>query len=164
MFKLLLLAALAIIGFISYQRIGQLPPAQKRQAYIWILLLGLVGITVILVATGRLHWVGAAIAAAIPVLKWLFGFLPSVFPFLMSWRKRREHSTDTPPQQPVSTSSMDNHEALQLLGLDSNPSREDIIEAHRKLMQKLHPDRGGNDYLAAKLNQAKEVLLEHTSE
>lgn len=50
-------------------------------------------------------------------------------------------------------------EALQILGLEDQPSKQDIIRAHRSLMQKLHPDRGGNDYLASRVNLAKEVLL-----
>ncbi len=53
------------------------------------------------------------------------------------------------------------NEALQILGLHANPSKDDIVKAHRRLMQKLHPDRGGNDYLASRVNLAKETLLKH---
>ncbi|MCB1679726.1 MAG: DnaJ domain-containing protein [Halioglobus sp.] len=55
--------------------------------------------------------------------------------------------------------NMARKEALAVLGLDETATEEDIVNAHRKLMQKLHPDRGGNDYLAAKINRAKDVLL-----
>lgn len=58
-----------------------------------------------------------------------------------------------------SDGGMDEARALEVLGLEAGATREDVIEAHRRLIQRLHPDRGGSTYLAATLNEAKRVLL-----
>jgi len=50
--------------------------------------------------------------------------------------------------------------ALEILGLDESADKEQVTKAHRSLMQKMHPDRGGSDYLAQKINAAKDFLMQ----
>lgn len=74
------------------------------------------------------------------------------------WREQWAGAGDR-PRAPVS-GAMSRQEALAVLGLKSDATEADIRNAHRRLMKEFHPDRGGSDYLAAKINQAKDVLLQ----
>jgi hypothetical protein len=56
--------------------------------------------------------------------------------------------------------AMSRREALEVLGLAEGASTADIIRAHRTLMKKFHPDHGGSTTLAARVNQAKDVLMQ----
>jgi hypothetical protein len=53
--------------------------------------------------------------------------------------------------------------AMEILGLEGEVSKESVQSAYRALMQKLHPDRGGSEYLAKKINQAKAILMQELS-
>jgi DnaJ family protein C protein 19 len=54
---------------------------------------------------------------------------------------------------------MDKSEAAKLLGLTSDASSAAVLEAHRRLITKVHPDAGGSAELASRINQARDVLL-----
>ena len=51
-------------------------------------------------------------------------------------------------------------DALEVLGLEDHASEKEIKAAYKKLMQKVHPDHEGSEWMAAKLNQAKEILMD----
>jgi hypothetical protein len=81
---------------------------------------------------------------------------------MQAYMMRNGRGGDEQSQQdstPGGFSDLSNEEALKILGLENGASKEDIGKAHKRLIQRLHPDRGGSDYLAAKINAAKDQLI-----
>ncbi len=72
----------------------------------------------------------------------------------------RQASSGAEPPPKAAPSGMTRGEALKILGLAEGASADDIRAAHRRLMLQNHPDRGGSDYLASKINEAKDFLLD----
>ena len=84
---------------------------------------------------------------------------------LMAYLDRREpgwseHAQgDTTTGRSAASGKMTEQEAYQILGLEPGASADTISGAHRTLMKKFHPDQGGTTYIAARINEAKDILL-----
>jgi hypothetical protein len=118
----------------------------------WIAAFGGIALTLLLLLSGR----------GVQAL----GGLVLVGPLL--WRRWNQRSAGfggfgstaaPPPPPPRQSSSMTRQEAYEVLGLKPGADESAVHAAHRRLMRTAHPDAGGSDWLASRINQARDVLL-----
>lgn len=232
---LLLLALLAGLMYLAAW-LGKASPAQRSQALGRIAIYGVAGVLLVLVLTGRIHWLFALLGAGAPWIQrgmmamrawntfkafrgpsagrqsnvgtaWLAmtldhdsgdidgeilagAFKGSMLSSLSmaqllelldecrandpqsarlveayldryhgsEWRGDDEGAGEAPAGEASGPMSQD--EALSILGLEPGASAKDVQAAHRRLMQKLHPDRGGSAYFASLVNKARDLLVD----
>jgi succinate dehydrogenase flavin-adding protein (antitoxin of CptAB toxin-antitoxin module) len=203
-------------------------PSDKRRPFLWkTAFWSVLGFSVLLVASGRMHWLGAGLAVLVPLAKGAFALGLRALPFLQilsrfktspsqfrtksllvqvnfstremdgeilqgeftdkrlselseeqlqtlaesfkesdresyvllqTYLLRNNRGGSQHSYQANNLSELSEKEAYEILGLEPNAPKEDIVKAHKRLIQRLHPDRGGSDYLAAKINAAKDKL------
>ena len=106
-------------------------------------------------------WVGGIGALALAAMLFLTGrWVPAIGALLvlgpLLWSFRAE--LGRPPGAVPNRGAMSREDAYAVLGLSPGASRADVIAAHRRLMRAAHPDQGGSDWLASRINQARDIL------
>ena len=161
MARLIILVAIISIALILWHKIGKASGPERKNLVIWSIVGGIIAVLAALAVTGHLNIITATIAGAIALLPKLLQFA-KYLPFISRLyaqknQQQEQYRAQTPPKNGKATMSTD--EAMEVLGLNPGYTKDDVIQAHRRMMQKMHPDRGGSDYLAAQINKAKDTLL-----
>ncbi len=159
MARLIILIAVLGIALILWHKITKASGEERKKLIFWSFVGGVVGMLGLLAVTGHLNVITAAIAgliALLPRAMQLLKYLPFISR-LYQQGKQNTQQAQTPPPRGKKTMGVD--EAMEVLGLKPGHTKEEVVQAHRRMMQKVHPDRGGSDYLAAQINLAKETLL-----
>lgn len=228
--RLLLLLLVAFALWYGWRQLKSRPPKERRRL-LWLWgSVALAAATLLLVAAGRVHWLGGLIAALLAAFQGALRWLPRILPvaallgqkfgpstlqtkglkvrfnfssgeaegeifvgpqagkilsslgeealkeqlayfqandrqsalLLQAYLLRRGMGGFSQAKQEWNQTvdaNLSADEAWQVLGLEPGADKESILKAHKRLIQKLHPDRGGNEYLAAKVNAARDKLL-----
>lgn len=168
MIRLLMIVGL-LGGLWLYWAVPRLQPSPQvwfKQRGKTLVLWAIIAVLALLAVTGRLNGLFAMLGVAVAFIARMMPVLYKYAPFLEKiWLMFQSGEGAAQAQSQASGrraagQPMSREEALQVLGLQAGASRDEIILAHRKLMAKNHPDKGGSDYLAAQINLAKSVLLD----
>jgi hypothetical protein len=120
--------------------------ATLKSLGVWIVGLAGLSLATLLLLTGR-EPAGLGILALTGTLAW--NWLP----------QKLRRRVGAAPRRPSPRSGMSRGEAYEVLGLEPGASEVAIRAAHRRLVRGAHPDAGGSAWLAARINQARDVLL-----
>jgi DnaJ family protein C protein 19 len=158
--RLLIFFALGVLLWFWWRWKHTEQPEQRRKMILNLVFWGLIIVIGGLAATGRIHWLGAAFAGVLVGIKQLSILALRFFPILAQiYGRNRGSQSSQPGGSTPSSNNMPESEARQILEVGPDADIDEIKRAHRKQMRSQHPDHGGNTYFAAKLNQAKDVLI-----
>jgi len=151
---------LTFMLFLLLRQWGTATEEQRRKGLFYGLVTVLAVVCLLLVVTGRMHFLMAIAVALLPMIRRI-----RMVRRLWSWWRGAapgaggDSAGGQGQQRKPSSGRMTVAEARELLKVSADATREEIVQAHRRLMQQVHPDRGGDNELAARVNEAKEVLL-----
>ncbi len=111
----------------------------------WVAAIGGLALGALLLLTGR----GAVAVSALMFLG----------PLVWQWMTPKVAAPGAKPSPRAAPGTMTRTEAFEILGLQSGATDSDIRAAYHRLMRAAHPDAGGSDWLAARINQARDTLL-----
>ena len=142
---LLLIVGLLIGAYALYRFFMNADVQQIKALFLLAIVVVLCAALFTLAVTGRLPAAIALLSAVIPL-------------GLGLWRAQKQEESET-LEPGLHEEIQTRDEALEVLGLEDGASEADVKAAYKKLMQKVHPDHEGSEWMAAKLNQARDILL-----
>ena len=160
MARIILLVAALTIALLLWYKLKSAKGERRKKLLIKIVIGGILAVLAVLAATGKLNVIVAALGALAAMIPKLLSYL-RYLPFLSQlFAKNKQHTQQqNGSQQARAQKSMSREEALAILGLKEGATKDEILAAHKRMIQKVHPDRGGSDHLAAQINKAKDTLL-----